>query len=158
MATSQTQGNGLGAHLRFDRRRLRRPPPPPGGGANFWGGVVYDIGTSPLYALREAVLRPAASGHGHAGGLRHLSLIIWALIVVVTIKYVLILLRADNNGEGGTLALIALAFQARGRRTPLHHHPARHHQRRACSTATLLITPAISVLSAVEGLKIATAA
>src|SRR5262245_15132237 len=71
-------------------------------------GVVYgDIGTSPLYALREAVL--AASGGGGTvtpeAVYGVLSLIFWTLIVVVTIKYVLILLRADNNGEGGTLAL-----------------------------------------------------
>ncbi len=75
-------------------------------------GVVYgDIGTSPLYALREAVV--AAAG-GEGGVTTHavlgvVSLILWALIVVVTLKYVVILLRADNNGEGGTLALMALA-------------------------------------------------
>src|SRR3979490_1421141 len=81
-------------------------------------GVVYgDIGTSPLYALREAIV--AASGT--AGGvdpkavLGILSLILWALIVVVTLKYVVILLRADNNGEGGTLGLIALAEPAVGK-------------------------------------------
>src|SRR5580698_7645814 len=75
-------------------------------GAGFWGltlgsiGVVYgDIGTSPLYALREAILGVV-------------SLILWALIVIVTLKYVLILLRADNNGEGGTLTLMALASRA----------------------------------------------
>src|SRR3977135_3120735 len=80
-------------------------------------GVVYgDIGTSPLYALREAVV--AASG---AGGLVTpqavlgvVSLILWALIIVVTLKYVVILLRADNHGEGGTLALMALAQRAVG--------------------------------------------
>ncbi|MGA9051418.1 MAG: KUP/HAK/KT family potassium transporter, partial [Pseudolabrys sp.] len=75
-------------------------------------GIVYgDIGTSPLYAFREAVL--AATGPGNAAGepvvLGILSLIIWALLLVVTAKYVLILLRADNKGEGGTLALMALA-------------------------------------------------
>ena len=74
-------------------------------------GVVYgDIGTSPLYAFREAAI--AAAEHGpltRATVLGVLSLILWALIVVVTLKYVLILLRADNNGEGGTLALMALA-------------------------------------------------
>src|SRR5580765_1315839 len=68
-------------------------------------GVVYgDIGTSPLYALREAVLA-ASGGHGvvtQAAVYGMLSLIFWSLIVVVTLKYVLILLRADNNGEGGT--------------------------------------------------------
>jgi KUP system potassium uptake protein len=95
-------------------------------GAGFWAsllgsiGVVYgDIGTSPLYAMREAVT--AAAGHGNAATeevvLGILSLIIWALILVVTIKYVIILLRADNNGEGGTLALMALAHRTldRGR-------------------------------------------
>src|ERR1044071_6686452 len=78
-------------------------------------GVVYgDIGTSPLYAFRESVL--AATGHNAAASeeaiLGILSLIIWALILIVTLKYVLILLRADNNGEGGTLALMALAQRA----------------------------------------------
>ncbi len=80
-------------------------------------GVVYgDIGTSPLYALREAV--KAANGTDGAVPepvmIGVLSLILWALIVVVTLKYVVILLRADNNGEGGTLALMALAQRALG--------------------------------------------
>src|SRR5512138_1441345 len=79
-------------------------------------GVVYgDIGTSPLYAFREAVVAATGSGGVDAQAvLGVLSLIIWALIVVVTLKYVLILLRADNNGEGGTLALMALAQRAVG--------------------------------------------
>src|SRR5215471_9357074 len=95
--------------------------------ANRWAmalgsvGVVYgDIGTSPLYAFREAVA--AAVEHGPATReivLGVLSLILWSLIVVVTIKYVLLLLRADNNGEGGTLSLTALATRALGRRTAL---------------------------------------
>ena len=81
-------------------------------------GVVYgDIGTSPLYAVRESVL--AAVGPNAPASepvvLGILSLIIWALLLVVTAKYVLILLRADNNGEGGTLALMALASRALGR-------------------------------------------
>src|SRR6516165_1754893 len=81
-------------------------------------GVVYgDIGTSPLYAFREAVIAAAAGGHVTRGlVLGVLSLILWALIVVVTFKYVLLLLRADNNGEGGTLSLTALASRAFGRR------------------------------------------
>ena len=95
-------------------------------------GVVYgDIGTSPLYALREAVV--AASGRRRprpSGGARRLSLILWALIVVVTLKYVVILLRADNNGEGGTLALMALAQRAVSQERRLDR-AARHHQRRA---------------------------
>src|SRR5437763_16250870 len=81
-------------------------------------GVVYgDIGTSPLYALREAVKATA----GPEGAVTDqavygvLSLILWALVLVVTIKYVVILLRADNNGEGGTLALMALTQRALGR-------------------------------------------
>ncbi|QPF89205.1 potassium transporter Kup [Bradyrhizobium commune] len=117
-------------------------------------GVVYgDIGTSPLYAFREAVI--AASGAEgaptSAAVLGVVSLILWALIVVVTLKYVVILLRADNNGEGGTLALMALAQRAVGT---------------GGATIVLLgiisgalfygdavITPAVSVLSAIEGMK-----
>ena len=96
-------------------------------------GVVYgDIGTSPLYALREAVV--AASGTSAAATpqavLGVLSLILWALIVVVTLKYVVILLRADNNGEGGTLALMALAQRAVGQGRGCDR-AARHHLRRA---------------------------
>ena len=84
-------------------------------------GVVYgDIGTSPLYAFREAV---TAAGDGGPITLDIvlgvLSLILWSLIIVVTAKYVLLLLRADNNGEGGTLSLTALAARALGRRTTL---------------------------------------
>ncbi|MGD9503029.1 MAG: potassium transporter Kup [Methyloceanibacter sp.] len=122
-------------------------------------GVVYgDIGTSPLYALREAVL--AANGGASTvtpeAVYGVLSLIFWSLIVVVTIKYVLILLRADNNGEGGTLALTALAFRALGRRTPLVL--ALGTVGAAMFYGSTLITPALSVLSAVEGLNVATAA
>jgi KUP system potassium uptake protein len=123
-------------------------------------GVVYgDIGTSPLYALREAVT--AASG-GTGGSMTReavlgvLSLILWALIIVVTLKYVLILLRADNRGEGGTLALMALAQGALGGRAGVMV---------LCGiiSAALffgdaMITPALSVLSAIEGLKVATPA
>ena len=81
-------------------------------------GVVYgDIGTSPLYAFREAAIAASAGDHVASRGvvLGVLSLIVWALIITVTLKYVLILLRADNNGEGGTLSLTALATRALGR-------------------------------------------
>ena len=118
-------------------------------------GVVYgDIGTSPLYAFREAVLA-ASSDRGVTSDivLGVLSLIAWALIVTVTLKYVLLLLRADNNGEGGTLSLMALATRAAGRRTPLMLLLG------VIGASMFLgdsvITPAISVLSAVEGLKLA---
>jgi KUP system potassium uptake protein len=120
-------------------------------------GVVYgDIGTSPLYAFREAVAAASAGGEttSHAV-LGVISLILWALIIVVTLKYVVILLRADNNGEGGTLALMALAHRAVSSRW--------------AGTIVLLgiisgalfygdavITPALSVLSAIEGIKLAT--
>ena len=92
--------------------------------AGFWAltlgsiGVVYgDIGTSPLYAFKAAVV--AAIGPEGAVTrepvLGILSLILWSLILVVTLKYVLVLLRADNNGEGGTLALMALGQRVTGR-------------------------------------------
>src|SRR5262249_41756616 len=89
--------------------------------SNLWAlalgsvGVVYgDIGTSPLYAFRVAVVAAVESGPVTRDiVLGVLSLILWALIVVVAIKYVLLLLRADNNGEGGTLSLTALATRVR---------------------------------------------
>lgn len=122
-------------------------------------GVVYgDIGTSPLYALREAVVAAVGSdGAPNRGAvLGVLSLIIWALIVVVTLKYVVILLRADNKGEGGTLALMALAQRAIGKN--LGTLVLLGIISGALFYGDAIITPALSVLSAVEGLKIATPA
>ena len=119
-------------------------------------GVVYgDIGTSPLYALKEVF----ANGHvplteRNIYGV--LSLVFWTLTVIVSIKYVVLILRADNNGEGGLIAMLALASQAVKDRPAL--------RRRLLfvgifGTAIFfgdgVITPAISVLSAVEGLKVA---
>jgi KUP system potassium uptake protein len=118
-------------------------------------GVVYgDIGTSPLYAFREAALA-ASSEHMVSRGvvLGVLSLILWAPIVVVTLKYVLVLLRADNNGEGGTLSLTALASRALGRRTAFVFIVGIIGA--SMFLGDSVITPAISVLSAVEGLKLA---
>jgi KUP system potassium uptake protein len=117
-------------------------------------GVVYgDIGTSPLYAFREAVHAAQAGGPPtRAIVLGVLSMILWSLIVVVTLKYVLILLRADNNGEGGTLSLTALATRAIGRRTIFVF--ALGTIGAAMFLGDSVITPAISVLSAVEGLKL----
>jgi KUP system potassium uptake protein len=122
-------------------------------------GVVYgDIGTSPLYALREAVV--AASGPSGvvetSAVLGVVSLILWALIIVVTLKYVLILLRADNHGEGGTLALMALAERAvssRGAATIVLLGIVSG----ALFYGDAVITPALSVLSAIEGIKLVTA-
>ncbi len=142
------------------RSSAGRPEPHPSLFALALGsvGVVYgDIGTSPLYAFREAAM--AASDHGVITRdvvLGVLSLIVWSLIVIVTIKYVLVLLRADNNGEGGTLSLTALATRALGRRTKFVFIVG------VIGASMFLgdsvITPAISVLSAVEGLKLATPA
>jgi KUP system potassium uptake protein len=121
-------------------------------------GVVYgDIGTSPLYAFREAVVaavgRPEAVTRPAVLGV--LSLILWALIVVVTLKYVVILLRADNNGEGGTLALMALAQRALGNSTAIVMCGIIG---AALFYGDAMITPALSVLSAVEGLNVVTPA
>ena len=118
-------------------------------------GVVFgDIGTSPLYALRVAV-DSAAQGQAvtRVMVLGVLSLILWSLLIVVTAKYVLLLLRADNHGEGGTLSLMALGQQALGRRSlPLL---ALGVVGASMFIGDSMITPAISVLSAVEGLKLA---
>ncbi len=119
-------------------------------------GVVYgDIGTSPLYAFREAI--NAAVGSGELTSttiISVVSLILWALIVVVTLKYVLILLRADNHGEGGTLALMALAQRALKTKTGAIVLMGIISS--ALFYGDAVITPALSVLSAIEGLKIAT--
>ena len=121
-------------------------------------GVVYgDIGTSPLYAFRVSL---EAAG-GMQGDLSRgtvigvLSLILWALFLVVTAKYVLILLRADNKGEGGTLSLMALALRALGS-TGFHFTIlVLGMVAAALFYGDALITPAISVISAVEGLEVA---
>jgi KUP system potassium uptake protein len=122
-------------------------------------GVVYgDIGTSPLYAMREAVTA-AMHRDGEISEpmvLGVLSLILWALILVVTLKYVVILLNADNRGEGGTLSLMALAQSAMGKNLVLI--PLLGMIGAALFYGDAIITPAISVLSAVEGLKLVTPA
>jgi KUP system potassium uptake protein len=116
-------------------------------------GVVYgDIGTSPLYALKEAT---AAAGGGHAVVLGVLSLIFWSLFIVITMKYVALILRADNGGEGGILSLLALVQQ---KTDATGVWAVRLVALAALGTALFycdaLITPAISVLSAVEGLEV----
>jgi KUP system potassium uptake protein len=114
-------------------------------------GVVYgDIGTSPLYAMRES-LRAASEN----GLLRHevlgiVSLLIWTLILIVTVKYVILVMRADNHGEGGTLSLVALIQQS------LHNRPAWLIGLGMIGISLFfgdaMITPAMSVLSAIEGM------
>jgi KUP system potassium uptake protein len=118
-------------------------------------GVVFgDIGTSPLYALKESFIghHPLAVDQAHIFGV--LSLIFWTMMLIVTLKYVFVILRADNKGEGGSLALLALIGRKLGenRWTPVIGMLG------VVATALFygdaIITPAISVLSAVEGLTI----
>src|SRR5437763_6620417 len=155
MAKTMIAAGATGMLLHGDGETRAKP--------GFWAltlgslGVVYgDIGTSPLYALREAVLAAAGPGElpSRAAVLGVLSLILWALIVIVTLKYVLILLRADNNGEGGTLTLMGLAQRAVGKGASLL--VLLGIVSGALFYGDALITPALSVLSAIEGLKVAT--
>ena len=116
-------------------------------------GVVYgDIGTSPLYALREALRSAARDGLVASEIVGIVSILLWTLILIVTFKYVVLILRADNRGEGGTLSLVALAQRALGRRTtPLLVLGVLG---TALFYGDAIITPAISVFSAVEGLEL----
>jgi KUP system potassium uptake protein len=115
-------------------------------------GVVFgDIGTSPLYAMREALRHTRAGADGNLAVYGVISLVFWALIMVVTVKYVIFLMRADNKGEGGTLALMALAQKALGKYSPAVFFLG------ICGASLFygdgIITPAVSVLGAVEGLR-----
>jgi len=122
-------------------------------------GIVFgDIGTSPLYAVREAFHGPHAIAMGEANILGILSLIVWALIIIISIKYLLFVMRAGNKGEGGVMALMSLAVpktaqKSSGRALMILYMGL-------FGSALLfgdgVITPAISVLSAVEGLSVAT--
>ena len=118
-------------------------------------GVVFgDIGTSPLYAMHDSAIAVGGQAASQAAVMGAVSLIIWALVIVVTIKYVGFIMRADNNGEGGVMALAALA----------HRSPVSRAAKTAIGVAALMglalfygdgmLTPAISVLSAVEGLGV----
>jgi KUP system potassium uptake protein len=117
-------------------------------------GVVFgDIGTSPIYGFKTAISQAGRGAVGRPEVLGVVSLTLWALIIVVSVKYVLFMMRADNKGEGGILSLMALAQTAVGHRTRailvLGTVGA------ALFYGDAIITPAISVLSAVEGLKTA---
>jgi len=124
-------------------------------------GVVYgDIGTSPLYAIRESFYGTHGIAVTRGNVLGVLSLVFWALVIVVTIKYHIVIIRADNKGEGGVLALMALV---NGSRLARGLSPRRIMIVLGIFGSALLyadggLTPAISVLSAVEGLEIATPA
>lgn len=137
----------------------------PRSNSNFWVlvlsalGIVYgDIGTSPLYAIRECFQPDHHIALNPANIFGVLSLIFWSLVIVISIKYIVFIMRADNNGEGGILALIALVAPHRQRRET---DWVRYFIPMGIFGAALLfgdgmITPAISVLSAVEGLEVAT--
>ena len=119
-------------------------------------GVVYgDIGTSPLYAVRQSLVEFADTSEPSI--LSTLSLIVWTLALVVTVKYVFVIMRADNRGEGGLLALTALVLRTTNRNQRRHLWiMAAGLVGAALFYGDGVITPAISVLSAVEGLKVAT--
>ena len=116
-------------------------------------GVVYgDIGTSPLYAMRESMHAASHDGLSRADVVGVVSLLIWALILLVAFKYVILVMRADNRGEGGTLSLVALVQQALGRR-PLWLLGIGM-VGISLFFGDAIITPAMSVLSAVEGMTL----
>ncbi|NNH29439.1 potassium transporter Kup, partial [Rhizobium sp. SEMIA 4085] len=116
-------------------------------------GVVYgDIGTSPLYAFREALKPIAHDGITRFEIISLISLMLWALTIIVTLKYVLLLLRADNEGEGGTLSLLALLMKTANGHTALLLTLGMAGA--ALFLGDAMITPALSVLSAVEGVKL----
>jgi len=153
----ERMANGIVAQQTGDLARPQAVLTSPG---SLWGliigsiGVVYgDIGTSPLYAFRVAVTTAIGDSGGPTPVIVYgiLSLILWSLIIIVTLKYVLILLRADNNGEGGTLTLMALAQRAMGQAAVWV--PLLGIVGAALFYGDALITPAVSVLSAIEGLN-----
>src|ERR1700759_1540882 len=137
---------------------LRQAPPKPSIKREAWltlgalGVVFGDIGTSPLYAVKQSVIAAGGALPGPTAVLGAISLIFWGLMIVVTVKYVIFIMRADNNGEGGVMALAALAHRSSGlgRRIKV-----------AIALASLaglalfygdgMLTPAVSVLSAQEG-------
>ena len=124
-------------------------------------GVVYgDIGTSPLYALRQCFSDSYELAPTHDNVVGVLSLVFWSLLLIVSFKYLGIVLRATNRGEGGILALMALAFPRRS--SEASHRRALLVGLGVFGAALLygdgMITPAISVLSAIEGLNVATPA
>jgi KUP system potassium uptake protein len=137
-------------------------------------GVVYgDIGTSPLYAIRECVTLPHGVGPSPENILGLLSLVFWSITLVISFKYIFYVMRADNNGEGGVLALMALAARVGAKKAPAGEKVRKranwHEVKRSKYVLIMLglfgsallygdgvITPAISVLSAVEGLDVAT--
>ncbi|MGH7027676.1 potassium transporter Kup [Brevundimonas sp.] len=162
MAGDTPRGDAQSAANASEKSNAQNPSPPNHGAGHGKAthralilgaiGVVFgDIGTSPIYALREAIGHAQKGVGGELAIIGVVSLAFWALMIVVTFKYVMFLMRADNKGEGGTLSLMALAQHAVGRRSAWLFILG------VCGAALFyadgVITPAISVLSAVEGLK-----
>src|SRR3990167_8455395 len=123
-------------------------------------GIVYgDIGTSPLYTMKEVFSKEHGLALNQANLLGVVSLIVWGLTIIVSLKYVTLVLRADNRGEGGIMALMALAMSSVTEQSRWHFPVMLV----GLIGAALfygdgVITPAISVLSAIEGLEVATPA
>jgi KUP system potassium uptake protein len=147
------------AETAVDAPKASEDPSHSGHKERFWAlalgsiGVVFgDIGTSPLYAMREALRHSRGGGGGELAVLGVVSLITWALILIVTVKYVVFLMRADNKGEGGTLALMALAQRVSpgGRSTIIFMLGVLG---AALFYGDGIITPAVSVMGAVEGIR-----
>jgi KUP system potassium uptake protein len=160
-ATMVPQGEGQTAGESAAAAQTPSDLPTPGqhGTGSLWAltlgsvGVVYgDIGTSPLYAMRESLHATASGGRAQADVIGVISLLIWTIILIVTFKYVILILRADNRGEGGTLSLVALVQQALDRR------PVWLIGLGMVGISLFfgdsMITPAMSVLSAVEGMEL----
>ena len=116
-------------------------------------GVVYgDIGTSPLYALRESLVHAHEHNMAETAVIGIVSLLFWTVCLIVTLKYVTLILRADNNGEGGTLSLVAKAQQALHRRTWWLYLIGIVGV--SLFFGDSMITPAMSVMSAIEGMEL----
>jgi KUP system potassium uptake protein len=140
----------------------RKPTHPVISGAPAWRlaigalGIVFgDIGTSPLYAFRESFIGVHRLPIDRLHVMGVLSLIVWALILVVTVKYVLITMHADNDGEGGSFALLALIRRMAPKASVLPAITVAALMATALFYGDAVITPAISILSAVEGVKLA---
>ncbi len=147
-------------HCRTLHTPLKSPDSPPTAktvaqlalGLGALGVVFGDIGTSPLYTLRECLAVLPAAEHAIAV-LGVLSLIFWSLIIVVSVKYTIVVLRADNRGEGGIFALMSLGQIERGSRHALSAGVFIVLLGAAMLCGEAIITPAMTVLSAVEGIK-----
>ncbi|MEA3110697.1 MAG: system potassium uptake protein, partial [Caballeronia sp.] len=121
-------------------------------------GIVYgDIGTSPLYTVKEVFAKHHGIAPNPANVMGVVSLILWGLIIVISLKYVTLVLRADNRGEGGIMALTALALSSVTQESRWHYPVMLLGMVGAgLFFGDGVITPAISVLSAIEGLEVAT--